>query len=401
MKLDTQLVLRTRGGRDVELRAAGPFARALALAVDEPIRWLLVAGCAGTLARNDALDAFHIAMVLLLVYGGYGSLFEVLRGGQTPGKRLLGIAAVTSDGSRISWRGALLRNVLLLVDVLPCLYLLGAFTITASKQFRRIGDRIAGTRVIYLGVAPVAASPPATAAVLQQAARLDVAVRGRLGFEAADLGCLLVARWPAMLFGSWLMTALPVFLLATAVFGGVSGIVGVLLWWCKPLYERLPLWLVSQRIRGGAPTIGAALSQWRSVYGDLAALLTYRRLTPTRSFDAPVAVLENLKGTRRARRVVQLRRGAAAEAAWLTIIGVHIESFIAICATSAWVWFIAPANLDLQGWLTFLIGGEVAWASNVCYFVSIASFGPIYAACGFTLYLNQRTLLEGWARNAV
>jgi hypothetical protein len=60
-------------------------------------------------------------------------------------------------------------------------------------------------------------------------------------------------------------------------------------WWFKPLYERLPMWLLSQRIFGSSPKFADVRSNWRALVADLPAMLTYRRLAPARSFDAPVA----------------------------------------------------------------------------------------------------------------
>jgi hypothetical protein len=37
-----------------------------------------------------------------------------------------------------------------------------------------------------------------------------------------------------------------------------------------------------------------------------------------------------------------------------------------------------------------------AWISNLLYFTAFGLVGPIYAAAGFTLYLNRRIELEGW-----
>jgi uncharacterized RDD family membrane protein YckC len=58
---------------------------------------------------------------------------------------------VKADGSVFDWSGALIRNVLRLVDGLPFLYLVGIITIAASKKKQRLGDMAAGTLVVRTG----------------------------------------------------------------------------------------------------------------------------------------------------------------------------------------------------------------------------------------------------------
>jgi uncharacterized RDD family membrane protein YckC len=84
----------------------------------------------------------------------YYVLFEVTIGA-TPGKLLLGLRVRTAAGARCTLWAALARNVLRVVDAFPYVvpYLAGAMSIWADggvpPNRRRIGDRIAGTVVIY------------------------------------------------------------------------------------------------------------------------------------------------------------------------------------------------------------------------------------------------------------
>jgi uncharacterized RDD family membrane protein YckC len=70
--------------------------------------------------------------------------------GRTVGKRLLGIRVVGESGARPTWGQSLARNVLRLVDGIPFVvpYLLGFVVAQADDDRRRIGDRVAGTRVV-------------------------------------------------------------------------------------------------------------------------------------------------------------------------------------------------------------------------------------------------------------
>lgn len=85
-----------------------------------------------------------------LLWFGVGWLYFIgleARSGQTVGKRLAGIAAVTVDGGPIDLRASLVRNVLRVVDWVV-FYALGTVLIVLSDRNQRLGDRVASTVVI-------------------------------------------------------------------------------------------------------------------------------------------------------------------------------------------------------------------------------------------------------------
>lgn len=233
---------------------------------------------------------------------------------------------------------------------------------------------------------------------MNQVERLEIEVRPRVPWEAADLGCLLVRRWPAALYGGWLVTAVPVFACVALTLPSHPGIAGLILWWLKPVYERIPMWLLSQRIIAIKPTLRDVGLHWRSLVADLAAALTYRRLSPTRSFDAPLAVLENLPRNRRRARIVSLHHGVGSRAIWLTIICAHVESFFLISASIGAILFLMRDHIELGALILWLTTGaeNFDWISNLLYLGAIGLVGPVYASAGFTLYLNRRIDMEGW-----
>ena len=81
--------------------------------------------------------------LLLIAY------FAVLEGwfGATLGKGLAGLRVTDLEGRRVSWRSALIRNLVRPLDVLPFAYLLGGTLVLASRNHQRLGDRLAGTVV--------------------------------------------------------------------------------------------------------------------------------------------------------------------------------------------------------------------------------------------------------------
>lgn len=82
--------------------------------------------------------------------------FTLMEGffGATAGKMLLGLRVVQLDGSPITWREAIVRNLLRAIDSLV-LYLVGAIAIWVSPMKQRLGDRAAETVVIRRVSIPV------------------------------------------------------------------------------------------------------------------------------------------------------------------------------------------------------------------------------------------------------
>ncbi len=78
----------------------------------------------------------------------YFILFEGLWNGQTLGKKALGIRVRMADGTPLTFRAALARNLLRPADLLPFYYFLGFLAMFTNVRSQRIGDMVAGTVVL-------------------------------------------------------------------------------------------------------------------------------------------------------------------------------------------------------------------------------------------------------------
>jgi uncharacterized RDD family membrane protein YckC len=150
----------------VELRfpVAGIGSRFLAVLVDTLIQFAalialillmaLIATTADPVGRGTVPEDYRkwfIAAEILfifLLYWGYFSLFEGLRNGQTPGKKLLKVRVIKDTGRQITLFEALARNLLRVVDSQPA-YLIGVISMLCNKQQKRLGDFVAGTIVVH------------------------------------------------------------------------------------------------------------------------------------------------------------------------------------------------------------------------------------------------------------
>jgi uncharacterized membrane protein SpoIIM required for sporulation/uncharacterized RDD family membrane protein YckC len=106
------------------------------------------------------------AAVLLIGLGffaawGYYALFEGLREGQTPGKRMIGIRVVRDTGHPVTLGAAAARNLVRAVDafLIPP-YFLGALLVALHPRGKRLGDMVAGTVVVRDRPAERAAPAP-------------------------------------------------------------------------------------------------------------------------------------------------------------------------------------------------------------------------------------------------
>jgi len=216
--------------------------------------------------------------------------------------------------------------------------------------------------------------------------------RPRTPWEAVDLGLLMARTWWWLLVLSWLALALPVALLCWLL-PIPDAWVPWLLWWLKPLFERPQLYILSRAIFGTVPSLRETLralpdmmaSQWF-------ASLTWRRFSPSRSYDLPLVMLEGAEGQTRRQRMALLHQSQYAQSSWLALMGAHLEIVLALAGL-----MLLPS---LTPWGE--PGSQFSWMLEqgellvLFYLLAMALIAPFYVAGGFALYLNRRIHLEGW-----
>ena len=183
--LDTTRRVATPEGIELTLQLAGPVPRALAWALDLALRAALLIALLFLVGRFGAAGLGIVLLAAFFVEWLLPAWFEVNWGGQTPGKRVLGIAVVNDDGTPLRWPAALTRNLMRAVDFLPFCYGFGLLAMLANRDFKRLGDFAAGTVVVYRrdpvrvhevpATAPVA--PPFALTLAEQRAVLELAER--------------------------------------------------------------------------------------------------------------------------------------------------------------------------------------------------------------------------------
>ncbi len=233
--------------------------------------------------------------------------------------------------------------------------------------------------------------------------RVSIALRPRIGWEAVDLGFQMARQWWWPLWGVWLAVYLPVALALVAALPKPVHAV-LLLWWLKPLFDRAVLFAASRVVFGepcGVRKTLANARQW--LHPGLISALTLQRFDLARSLMLPVASLEKQRWRAAAERRAVIGRQMRGTAVGLTIVCLHLEA-VALLSIFALGDLLQPtgglpvaadedAGPILNPWAE-LFNWSIAEA--LCYAAAVSIVEPLYVAAGFSLYLNRRTLLEGW-----
>jgi uncharacterized RDD family membrane protein YckC len=118
-------------------------------------------------ADGGSFDVAATVLLLLLVTAvllGYPIAFESLWRGRTPGKAVLGLRVVTTEGAPERFRHAAVRGFLGLIDLWATTGAAAVLSVLLTRDNQRLGDLAAGTLVIRersgAGRPRVAAFPP-------------------------------------------------------------------------------------------------------------------------------------------------------------------------------------------------------------------------------------------------
>ena len=232
---------------------------------------------------------------------------------------------------------------------------------------------------------------------------MAVRLRPRNAWEALDLGVALVRSNFRAVYAAWLAVYIPAAVIAHLIFlDGNSLWAWVLLWWLKPAFDRAILAVLAPALFGEANPARAFLAAPMRAFRKtgLLAALTWRRFDLARSFHLPVVQLERLSGKPLSQRVRILDRESRGAAVWLTFLLLNLEFIltIAIGLTAALLLPVqTPIDTLLEAWgRRQFVPGAGGLAGTIAAAVAMSIVEPLYVGCGFTLYLQRRTHLEGW-----
>src|ERR1700730_9681977 len=158
MSSGDKLIIETPEQTFFEFPLAGIGSRALALAIDTllQVAVFIALGLLGAIISYEAYlprfgKQYLYAILIFIAFFsqfGYFAFFETIWNGRTPGKRWIHLRVIMDSGRPVGAQGAILRNLMRIVDSLPSIYAVGIITSLISPQNKRVGDYLAGTVVI-------------------------------------------------------------------------------------------------------------------------------------------------------------------------------------------------------------------------------------------------------------
>ncbi|MCF7223554.1 DUF4129 domain-containing protein [Marilutibacter chinensis] len=232
---------------------------------------------------------------------------------------------------------------------------------------------------------------------------LTVALRPRTAWEAVELGTSLTRRHAAAIWAPWLLLTAPMLLLCSLLAWSLEAmwLAPLLMWWLKPVYDRIPLYVLSHAVFGDVPGVARTLrAQLHWGLRWMPAYLSWRRLSPVRALNLPIDMLEGGRSAAARQRRRTLTGPVYGVALLATVICLHFEFAVYLGLNALAVLFVPPEYLS-DAWSDFMtvVREQPLWldlVSNTLMWLATCAVEPFYVGAGFGLYLNRRTEIEGW-----
>ena len=236
-----------------------------------------------------------------------------------------------------------------------------------------------------------------------QLEHISAVLRPRADAEAVDLGLAMVRRHAAGIYKAWFTLLVPLFAVLIALFPDNPSLVVFVVWWLKPIYDRVVLFYLGRALFGAPPTWREQMRAWPELLKNRPGLsLLWGRLSGARSFTMPVLVLEGLTGKAYRERTFLLKRHGGTTAFGFLQLFMLLELAVVLGLWAGIRFWLPEESME---WFTHtrlsLRHGidpppALLWSVAGCYLAAVALLEPFYAGGGFGLYINSRTHLEGW-----
>ncbi len=235
--------------------------------------------------------------------------------------------------------------------------------------------------------------------------QMTVALRVRSPWQAMDLGLRMVRANARAIWGPYFLFAGSVFVICNLLAYALDQfwLGWFLIWWLKPVFDRIPLHVLSHATFGNHPSFRDTLRapfKWRP--GLLISWLTYRRLSFWRSMSMPIDILEGLRKDRLSMRRSVLIGAVSSQMIGLSFICMLFE-WVFVVSSFVLVYMFIPVDYLSHAFESFYTSyynqNPPLWfdfAFNAAYFLAVVAISPFYVGAGFSAYLNRRTQLEAW-----
>jgi hypothetical protein len=233
-------------------------------------------------------------------------------------------------------------------------------------------------------------------------------IRPRARWESIDLGCAMVRRSYGTILLVWLVCVWPLWIAGVIGFGMISE-GGWHLWWSTlwiwlslGIAGKLPLHIISRELFGEKVSAWGVIRLWpRMLFTNIWQGII-SRFTMSRGLSMPVSQLEGLKGKAYKVRVNLLIRNGGDGATQAVLVS-HL--MIIVLSFACWFFimmvygFYGESDVLEQLFEDLYIHGDdysTSWMFLLFYCIAVSLVEPLFVGAGFAMYVNSRTLTEGW-----
>ena len=233
-------------------------------------------------------------------------------------------------------------------------------------------------------------------------------IRPRSRWESIDLGCAMARRSYGSILLAWMVCVWPLW---------AAGVIGlgylceggwhlfwsfVWIWFSLGIGGRLPLHVVSRELFGEKVTAWQVIKLWPKMLVQNLWTAFTSRLSMTRGLSLPVSQLEGLKGSAYRSRVALLSRNGGDGASQAGMVSLLM---VLVIVASCWFFIMMVYQFygenDLLERLfedLYLHGDDYSniWLMLLFYCIGLTLIEPLYIGAGFAIYVNSRTMTEGW-----
>ncbi|BCX49261.1 DUF4129 domain-containing protein [Haloferula helveola] len=230
-------------------------------------------------------------------------------------------------------------------------------------------------------------------------------LRPRSDWEAVDLGIALVRRDFWKLSRAWWLGMTPVLLIGLPLLREHLFWFTFVFWWWIPVASRLSLFKLSRILFGDNPGFKPLLREFpRAIRRRFFYRMIWARFSPWRPLTMAVEDLEGLRGKDYAARCRILMRRGDSSVIMLALWRLALGFWLALTIFCTGMLFVPEGpgamwketiSLWWEGNLADPPTGlAVAVAGSLC--VSFWLVDLFSTGCGFGIYVNYRTWIEGW-----
>ena len=233
-------------------------------------------------------------------------------------------------------------------------------------------------------------------------------IRPRARWESIDLGCAMARRSYGTILLAWLVCIWPLWIAGVIGFGMISE-AGWHIWWSSlwiwitlGIAGKVPLHIISRELFGEKVTAWSLIKLWpKMLVTDVWRGIT-GRFSVSRGLSMPVSQLEGLTGKAYKSRVNLLLRNGGDGATQAVLV-----SYLMVLVTTLACWFFIMMVYQFYGendlferlFEDLYAHGDdysTSWLFLLFYCISVTLIEPLFVGAGFAMYVNSRTLTEGW-----